>query len=81
MLRSRCVAVFLPHERTDDAAWGLIAFDDPAAYEHHRARLDADPAGRAMSAMARSERPILREERRFPSAIRRHPARCGPTTG
>ena len=46
-------------------AWGLIAFDDLAAYEAYRARLKADPEGRENFAMAQAKRLILREERTF----------------
>ena len=46
------VGYFLPHEGTNDVAWGLIAFDSLAAYEAYRARLKADPAGRANFAVA-----------------------------
>ena len=31
------VGYFLPHEGTNDIAWGLIAFDSLAAYEAYRA--------------------------------------------
>src|SRR5215471_13549388 len=30
------VGYFLPHEGTNDVAWGLIAFDSLAAYETYR---------------------------------------------
>jgi hypothetical protein len=56
---------FLPHEGTNDVAWGLIAFDSLAAYEGYRARLKADPEARANFEFARRERFILREERTF----------------
>jgi len=56
---------FLPHEGTNDIAWGLIAFDDLATYETYRAKLKADPAGRENFAMAQAKRLILREERSF----------------
>ena len=36
------VGYFLPHEGTNDVAWGLIAFDSLAAYEAYRARLRSD---------------------------------------
>ena len=36
------VGYFLPHEGTNDVAWGLIAFDSLAAYETYRARLRSD---------------------------------------
>jgi NIPSNAP len=54
---------FLPHEGTNDIAWGLIAFDDLTSYEAYRARLKTDPEARANFAMAQSKRIILREER------------------
>ena len=56
---------FLPHEGTNDVAWGLIAFESLAAYEAYRARIKADPEGRANFARAQSKRFILREERTF----------------
>ncbi|HVE53338.1 MAG TPA: NIPSNAP family protein [Ramlibacter sp.] len=56
---------FLPHEGSNDVAWGLIGFDSLAAYEAYRARLRADPEGRDNFAMARQHRFILREERTF----------------
>ena len=59
------VGYFLPHEGTNDVAWGLIAFDSLAAYEAYRARIKADPAGRANFAVAQAGRFILSEERTF----------------
>ena len=56
---------FLPHEGTNDVAWGLIAFDSLASYEAYRARLKADAEGRANFAFAQEKRFILREERTF----------------
>ncbi len=56
---------FLPHEGTNDIAWGLVAFDDLASYERYRGALRADPEGRANFDMARRLRFILREERNF----------------
>ena len=56
---------WLPHEGTNDVAWGLIAFESLAAYEAYRARLKADAAGRANFAVAQEKRFILREERTF----------------
>jgi hypothetical protein len=60
---------FLPHEGTNDIAWGLIAFESLAAYETYRARLKADPEGRANFAFAQERRLILREERNFVEAV------------
>ncbi len=57
------IGYFLPHEGSDDVAWGLVGFDSLAAYEGYRARLRADPEGRANFERAQAERFILREER------------------
>lgn len=57
------IGYFLPHEGSNDVAWGLIGFDDLAAYERYRARLKSDAEGRANFERAQSERFILREER------------------
>lgn len=59
------VGYFLPHEGTNDVAWGLIAFDSLAAYEAYRARLKTDQEARENFAMAQSQRLVLREERTF----------------
>ena len=59
------IGYFLPHEGTNDVAWGLIAFESLAAYEVYRARLKADPEGRANFKFAHEKRLILREERSF----------------
>lgn len=59
------VGYFLPHEGTNDIAWGLIRFDSLAAYEAYRAGLRADPDGGANFRMAQEMRFILREERTF----------------
>jgi hypothetical protein len=59
------IGYFLPHEGTNDVAWGLIAFESLAAYEAYRARLKADAEGRANFAFAETRRLILREERTF----------------
>lgn len=59
------VGYFLPHEGSNDIAWGLISFDSLAAYEAYRKRLKSDPEGRANFAMAQGQRFILREERCF----------------
>jgi len=59
------VGYYLPHEGTNDVAWGLIGFESLAAYEAYRARIKADAAGRATFAIAQEKRFILREERAF----------------
>lgn len=60
---------FLPHEGSNDIAWGLIAFDSLAAYETYRARLRTDDEGRANFLMAQDKRFILREERSFTEVV------------
>jgi hypothetical protein len=59
------IGYFLPHEGTNDVAFGLIGFDSMAAYEIYRARLKADPEGRANFEFAEQRRFIVREERTF----------------
>ena len=56
---------FLPHEGTNNIAYGLISFDSLAAYETYRATLKADPEGKATFAFAEQRRLIVREERSF----------------
>jgi hypothetical protein len=63
------VGYFLPHEGTNDIAWGLIAFDSLASYEKYRARLKNDPEGRANFDRAQTKRLILREERNFVEVV------------
>jgi hypothetical protein len=59
------IGYYLPKEGTNDVAWGVIGFESLAGYETYRARLRADPDGRANFAFAESNRLILREERTF----------------
>ena len=63
------VGYFLPHEGTNDVAWGVITFDGLAEYEAYRARLKADPEGRSNFAAAQAGRFILREERTFVEVV------------
>ena len=63
------VGYFLPHEGTNNVAWGLIAFDSLASYEAYRARLKSDPDARENFAMAHTKRFILREERNFVEVV------------
>lgn len=63
------VGYFLPHEGTNDVAWGLIAFESLAAYETYRARLRSDSQALANFAMAETKRIILREERNFVQVV------------
>lgn len=59
------VGYWMPHEGTDNIAFGLISFASLAAYEAYRARLKLDSEGRANFASALEERFILSEERTF----------------
>jgi hypothetical protein len=63
------IGYFLPHEGTNDVAWGLIGFDSLASYEQYRARLKSDPEARANFEMAQTKRLILREERNFVEVV------------
>ncbi len=63
------VGYFLPHEGTNDVAWGLIAFDSLTSYEAYRIRLKADSEGRENFATSQSKRFILREERNFVEVV------------
>jgi hypothetical protein len=65
------VGYFLPHEGTNDVAWGVIAFESLAAYEAYRTRLKADPEAARNFAMANEKRLILREERSFLEVVDR----------
>ena len=63
------IGYFLPHEGSNDEAWGLVGFDSLAAYEAYRTRLKADQEALANFAMARQLRFILREARTFTEAV------------
>jgi hypothetical protein len=63
------IGYFLPHEGTNDIAWGLIGFDDLAAYEAYKARIKSDADGRANFEMATTHRFIRREERTFVEVV------------
>jgi hypothetical protein len=63
------VGYFLPHEGSNDVAWGVIGFDSLGAYERYRQRLKADPEGRANFEFAQGQRFILREERSWLEAV------------
>lgn len=65
------IGYFLPHEGTNDVAWGLIMFDSLAAYEQYRVRLKADPQGRENFEFAQRQRFILREQRNFVEVVDR----------
>ena len=63
------IGYFLPHEGTNDIAWGLIAFESLAAYETYRTRLRSDSEALENFALAQSKRIILREERNFVQVV------------
>ncbi|NNG23124.1 NIPSNAP family protein [Telluria aromaticivorans] len=63
------IGYFLPHEGTNDEAWGLVSFDSLAAYEAYRTRLKLDDEARANFALAQEQRFILREERSFTEVV------------
>jgi hypothetical protein len=69
------VGYFLPHEGTNNVAFGVIGFECLADYETYRARLRADDEGAANFARARAKQLILKEERTFlrvaPRTLRR----------
>ncbi len=59
------VGYWMPHEGSNNIAYGLISFDSLAAYEAYRARLKTDAAGAANFRSAEEQRFILAEERSF----------------
>ena len=63
------VGYFVPHEGTNDIAWGLIAFDSLASYERYKARLNSDKEARENFETAQTKRFILREERNFAEVV------------
>jgi hypothetical protein len=64
------VGYWLPHEGTNNIAYGLISFESLAAYEAYRARLNADPEGAANFSFAEEQRFIASEERAFLRPVR-----------
>jgi hypothetical protein len=64
-LGGNLLGYFLPHEGTNDIAWGIVAFATLAEYEAYRARVKADPEARANFTFARDRKLIHREERTF----------------
>ena len=56
---------FLPHEGSNNRAFGLIAFDSLGDYERYRSRLKADRHGKENFLFAQSEQFILEESRSF----------------
>lgn len=56
---------FMPHEGTNNIAFGLISFDSLGAYEAYRATLRTDEDGRANFNFAEEHKFIIAEERTF----------------
>jgi hypothetical protein len=63
------IGYWMPHEGTNNIAFGLISFDSLAAYEAYRARLRADKEGAANFMSAEQGRFFLAEERTFLRAV------------
>src|SRR5246500_25964 len=56
---------WMPHEGTNNIAYGLISFDSLAAYETYRAGLKADSVGAANFRLPQARRFVLSEEQTF----------------
>jgi len=59
------IGYFGPHEGSATTAYGVYNIESLAAYEAYRARLTADPLGKANYAFARERNFIRREDRLF----------------
>lgn len=60
---------FLPHEGTNDTAYGLISFKSLAHYEQYRAKLKADKQGKQNFQFAQQKQFIIKEKRTFLKAV------------
>lgn len=56
---------FIPHEGTNDIAFGIIGFESLADYEAYRVRLKSDPEGKANFEFAEKHKMIKSERRTF----------------
>ena len=65
------VGYWMPHEGTNNVAFGLISFESLAAYETYRARLRSDQDGIANFRRADEEQLFLGEERTFLRKVER----------
>ena len=61
----KCLGYWMPHEGTNNIAYGLISFESLADYEAYRARIKADEAGSANFQFAENNKFIVAEERTF----------------
>jgi NIPSNAP protein len=59
------IGYWMPHEGTNNIAFGLISFKSLAAYEEYRARLRGDKEAMENFALSEEHRFILAEERTF----------------
>src|ERR1700723_3934899 len=59
------IGYWMPHEGTNNIAYGLISFPSLAEYEAYRARLRGDSESQANFRFAEEQRFILPEERTF----------------
>ena len=59
------IGYFMPHEGTNNIAFGLVSFDSLASYERYRAALRSDAEAGANFAFAEEHKFILAEERTF----------------
>jgi len=61
---------WMPHEGTNDVAYGLVSFATLADYEAYRVRIKADDAAKANFGEIERGRVILGEERTFLRRVR-----------
>lgn len=59
------IGYWMPHEGTNDVAYGLISFQSLAAYEAYRGRLRTNPEAAANIQFAEEQRFIVAERRTF----------------
>ena len=59
------VGYWMPHEGTNNIAFGLVSFESLAVYEAYRARIRADDEGMANFRFAEDNHFIVAEERTF----------------
>jgi len=59
------IGYWMPHEGTNNIAFGLISFESLAAYERYRAGLLQDEEGAANFSFAAEHKFIVAEERTF----------------
>ena len=59
------IGYFAPHEGSSTLAYGVYNIPSLADYEAYRARLSADPLGKANYEFAQREKFLLREDRTF----------------